>query len=250
MGEYEDFVKKFKREKTTDDCMTPPAVYEAVKDWVKKEWKIDDAVTIVRPFWPGGDYEKYEYPENCIVIDNPPFSIISKIKRFYNDRKIKFFLFAPALTLCSSYDDKTNYIITNARTTYENGATVSTSFITNLPGSKVRICGPLGEIVRAADRNAGTTKELPKYEYPENVTSAARLGKLARGSVDFAFETCEIHKVSKLDAQKGKAIFGGGFLISDQAAERLREAERRERFELSETEKEIIDRLTKQSEER
>lgn len=95
-----------------------------------------------------------------------------------------------------------------------------------------------------------TTKELPKYEYPKNVTSAARLGKLARGSIDFAFETCEIHKVTKLDAQKGKAIFGGGFLISDQAAERLREAGRIERFELSETEKEIIDRLTKQSEER
>ena len=30
MGEYEDFVKKFKREKTTDDSMTPPAVYDAV----------------------------------------------------------------------------------------------------------------------------------------------------------------------------------------------------------------------------
>ena len=35
---YEGFVEKFKPKKTTDDCYTPPAVYEAVKDWVVKEY--------------------------------------------------------------------------------------------------------------------------------------------------------------------------------------------------------------------
>ena len=30
---YEEFVEKFKPKKTTDDCMTPPEIYEVVKDW-------------------------------------------------------------------------------------------------------------------------------------------------------------------------------------------------------------------------
>lgn len=43
--------------------------------------------TIVRPFWPGGDYEDFDYPTGCVVIDNPPFSILSKIVRFYEDHR-------------------------------------------------------------------------------------------------------------------------------------------------------------------
>lgn len=34
---YEEFVDKFKPKKTTDDCYTPGAIYEAVKDWAIKE---------------------------------------------------------------------------------------------------------------------------------------------------------------------------------------------------------------------
>ena len=34
---YEEFVDKFKPKKTTDDCYTPCAIYEAVKDWAIKE---------------------------------------------------------------------------------------------------------------------------------------------------------------------------------------------------------------------
>ena len=50
---YEEFVEKFKPKKTTDDCYTPPAVYEAVKDWAVKEYDIEGK-EIVRPFYPGG----------------------------------------------------------------------------------------------------------------------------------------------------------------------------------------------------
>ena len=32
--DYDAFVGKFKPKKTTDDCYTPPAVYEAVRGWV------------------------------------------------------------------------------------------------------------------------------------------------------------------------------------------------------------------------
>lgn len=32
--DYDGFVEKFKPKKTTDDCYTPPLVYEAIADWV------------------------------------------------------------------------------------------------------------------------------------------------------------------------------------------------------------------------
>ena len=95
---YEGFVEKFKPKKTTDDCYTPPAVYQAVHDYVKETYNLPDDTLVLRPFYPGGDYESVEYPEGCIVIDNPPFSIFSKIVDFYTKIGFRFFLFAPALT--------------------------------------------------------------------------------------------------------------------------------------------------------
>lgn len=90
--EYDAFTEKFKPKKTTDDCYTPPLVYDAIRDWACSEYGIDPAC-IVRPFYPGGDYERFDYPDACVVLDNPPFSILSKICEFYIDRGIAFFLF-------------------------------------------------------------------------------------------------------------------------------------------------------------
>ena len=59
--DYEGFLDKFEPKKTTDDCYTPPAVYQAVKDWVLKEYAVDPSAPIIRPFVPGGDFEKCEY---------------------------------------------------------------------------------------------------------------------------------------------------------------------------------------------
>ena len=105
------------------------------------------------------------------------------------------------------------------------------------------------EKLKRVDKETNKGKELPVYDYPGNVTSAARLQKLARGSVDIEFRETEIHKISKLEKQKS-AIFGSGYLISDKAAERLREAERIKSFELSEKEKAIIVELNNRSSEK
>jgi hypothetical protein len=94
LQDYDEFVEKFKPKLTTDECYTPDSVYEAVKTWVVKEYGLDGC-EVVRPFWPGGDYENLDYPDGCVVIDNPPFSILSKIKGFYNEHRVKYFLFAP-----------------------------------------------------------------------------------------------------------------------------------------------------------
>lgn len=69
---YEEFVDKFKPKKTTDDCYTPQYIYEAVKDWAVNEYGLQGR-EIVRPFYPGGDYENYTYPENGVVIDTRLF---------------------------------------------------------------------------------------------------------------------------------------------------------------------------------
>lgn len=80
--EYNEFLDKFEPKKTTDDCYTPGEVYDVIADWVASKYAISrDA--FVRPFYPGGDYQHYEYPDGCVVVDNPPFSILSEIVSFY-----------------------------------------------------------------------------------------------------------------------------------------------------------------------
>lgn len=40
---YQQFVDKFKPKKTTDDCYTPPEIYDALAQWVSNEYGIDRA---------------------------------------------------------------------------------------------------------------------------------------------------------------------------------------------------------------
>ena len=124
--EYEAFVDKFRPKLTTDDCYTPPEVYDVIRDWVLTEYGLEH-VQIVRPFWPGGNYEQFEYPDGCLVLDNPPFSILTKICRYYLDRGIRFFLFAPSLTcLCgSSVATRMNHIVCDSNIIYENSETLT-----------------------------------------------------------------------------------------------------------------------------
>lgn len=133
---YEDFVGKFQPKKTTDDCYTPPTIYEIIKDWACKEYGIDPT-KIVRPFYPGGDYEEFDYAPDAVVLDNPPFSILSQICEFYLGRKIPFFLFAPSLTAFAGKRVcmRMNHIICDCQIVYENGAVVKTSFVTSFGGA-------------------------------------------------------------------------------------------------------------------
>lgn len=223
---YEEFVEKFKPKKTTDDCITPPEVYEVVKGWACRECGISQD-SIVRPFWPGGDYENFNYPDGCVVLDNPPFSILSKICKFYLDRNIPFFLFAPSLTTFSARSEfmRMNHVICGAVIEYENGARVSTSFFTSFGEGTVAQTAPdlFREINAAVDAlRRVKTKELPKYEYPDHIVTAALLGKYSRYGVNWKIRKSDCVRVSSLDAQKeiGKAIFGGGLLLSEEQAKK------------------------------
>mgnify|MGYP005910645265 CR=1 FL=1 len=227
--DYDGFVEKFKPKKTTDDCYTPPEIYDVVADYVTERFGIDRA-DMVRPFYPGGDFENFEYPDGCCVVDNPPFSILQRIKRFYLDNGIPFFLFCPSLTAFSgSMATKLTAIVCNSNITYANGAVVRTAFVTNMGGDIVaESCPELGDRINAKMKEIKKrdTVALPKYEYPDEVLTAAKLQWLAAHHTPFQVRRSDCIRISKLEAQGSKSIFGGGLLLSERAAAERAAAER------------------------
>jgi len=229
--EYQEFLDKFEAKHTTDDCYTPEKVYGAVKDWVADEYQIDPK-DFVRPFYPGGDYQKEKYKARSIVVDNPPFSILAQIIKWYTEHDVKFFLFAPALTVFSSAAASASILCTGIPIIYANGANVATSFVTNLEDGEVRAktAPTLYETVnRAVDEVlAETRKELPVYSYPDYVATAAMLNKYSKYGIEYTITKAESVPIDALDSQKeeGKTIFGKGLLLAERAAAERAAAER------------------------
>jgi hypothetical protein len=253
MGEcdafYDAFVEKFKVKKTTDDCYTPPYVYAAILDWVRSEYGI--TCEIVRPFFPGGDYEHYSYPQDCVVVDNPPFSIMAKILNFYNERGIKFFLFAPHLTLFSNQATK---IVTASDIIYENGARVSTSFYSNLEDDDLymRTAPKLAKAIEES-QNSAKKDNKAKMLFPSYLVNAARFGRIFCKTVDFRLLRSECVFVRQFC---GQSLYGGGIIMNQErtaqmleekhkADEKSKADEKRKELELQPTPQEqyLIDKL-------
>ena len=211
---YENFVKKFEYKKTSDDCYTPPAIFDAVKEHVNEYYCNLQNYNILRPFKPGGDYLKEKYTKNTLVLDNPPFSLYSKIVKNYIQMNVKFFLFAPALTLFLNNVD-VNYIITNTNIIYENGAKIKTSFCTNLPtGGRVVLDGVLAEKIKAAELK----KNVPaKMQKPAGIYSAADLLKYVRTGDRLILEGSQTY-IKKINDKK---IFGLGLQFTDDDTKKL-----------------------------
>lgn len=253
---YDEFVKKFEAKKTTDDCYTPPAVYDAVKAWAVKEYGINEA-KIVRPFYPGGDYENYDYSGGAVALDNPPFSLVSKIVDFYQERNVPFFLFCPGLTFFSTMVGRPEItgIVIDVGIIYENGANVPTCFLTNLDDANmVRTAPDLDRKIKEIQESEKVG--LPKYTYPNEVVTASRLKKLTKAGTTITIPKNGGHMIRRLDVQKPikKGIYGAGMLINSEraqefaaAAERAAAeqaaAERAHVFKLSESERAIINEL-------
>ena len=219
--EYQEFLKKFEAKKTTDDCYTPDNIYHAVRDWAVDKYEIGNA-PIVRPFYPGGDFKSEKYPAECVVIDNPPFSIISEICEWYTSKRINFFLFAPTLTLLGIMRGSANYVACGCTVVYENGASVNTSFVTNMGGNKIVAAADLRGILDGENKKnlKKLHRELPKYSYPDEVLTATMLCYMTAHGVSLEIGGSDAHFIRALDAQKasGKGLFGSGFLLSEKAA--------------------------------
>ena len=246
---YDEFVDKFKQKLTTDDCYTPQPVYDAILKWVRENIPGVNPAKIVRPFFPGGDYTKTDqYPDGCFVLDNPPFSILADIVRFYCEHGIRFFIFAPSLTLFTARGSDVTYIVTDSDIEYENGAKVRTGFITNaLEGVRVWLCPELSDAVEEAQADEDKTKQ--GFVYPDNIITAAILGKIVKRGISLKIrkESCEPISESDSAKEQGRGLYGGGFIISDGAAAERAAAERAAatRLLLSPREKGIIERLNK-----
>ena len=258
--DYESFLAKFADSpKTTDDCFTPQDVYQAVVDYVGTIIDMSDKV-VLRPFFPGGDYENAEYPYNGIVIDNPPFSMFLPIVKFYTARKIPFFLFGPGMTIVWASKYCTVLCINN-NIVFENGAKVACNFASNLFGDTVAMTAPrLSQAIAACPSQIIKPKNA-QYAYPDNMLCVSDLQAICKGGVDFAVSREETHMIDKMDLHPKKCnIFGTRFLVSDDVVERKKKALEKSKEEqvkeqakagtfvniqLSDREQKIIDRLNK-----
>lgn len=182
---YDAFIEKFNKPKgshklTTDDCYTPQDVYEIVLEWVINKYNLLNDVKIVRPFYPGGDYKEFDYPADCVVVDNPPFSILANIRKWYIKQGIKYFLFCPTLTsLYKKHEDC--LVITEKKITYTNGAMVNTSFATNLDDKNAIVTAlDLSLLLKQAKSQEVKSSRRIKKKYPKNLVNLATLGSIVR----------------------------------------------------------------------
>lgn len=226
---YREFTDKFKPRKTTDDCYTPDAVYDVVAQYVADRYGLNQE-HFVRPFWPGADYREFPVPDGGAIVDDPPFSILSKIVKDLSERKVPYFLFAPTLTILGLTNLGAACIIVDARITYANGAVVNTSFVTNLDDCLVRSDPYLRIKIEKADseNKKRDKKELPKYEYPPNILTASDVGCLSKRGVEYVLNRQSAVFIRNIEQMRraGKNIFGGAFLLSTSAAAEKAAAEK------------------------
>ena len=249
--DYESFIAKFAdNPKTTDDCFTPRDVYEAVVEYVGTVIDMTDK-QILRPFFPGGDYENAEYPDDGVVIDNPPFSIFTKCCAFYTMHHIPFFLFGPGLTIASCCKYCTAVIIYD-QIVFENGAKVKCNFASNLFGDTMIMTAPLLNDLIASSPSQNVKANLAKYRYPDEILSVSDMQTICRGGIDFAVSRKECEIIRDLDMHpSGGGLFGDHFILSkkmgaEKEAARLRAQEAARLatpINLSSRELKIVERL-------
>ena len=223
--DYDSFVDKFELKKTTDDCYTPADVFQIVLNYVNEKCDLSGK-KIIRPFYPGGDYEAIDYQPNHVVIDNPPFSIISKICKFYINNNVSFFLFAPHLTLFGSDLDLT-HIVVSADITYQNNAKVKTSFLSNMFGD-AKIIGDAELYQKFKILNDSKKANLPKYEYPDHIATVSNIAFMVEKGISITINKKSTKHCRGLASQKphNKVIYGSGFLLSEKAAAEKAAAEK------------------------
>lgn len=162
-----------------------------------------------------------------------------------------------------SRHDGVCYVPCGGSVTYENGAEVGTSFVTNLETDLIVRTAPALEAAmrQANDENLGK-KQFPKYSYPPEVITSAMVARWCSRGVDFRLLREDAARISALDAQRleGKGIYGSGFLLSENATRDAETAEREAEavpadgiehvWELSERERDIIAGLGKNDDDR
>ena len=254
--DYDAYVAKFAdAPRTTDDTYTPADVYEAVIGWLSEKGKITGGTPIIRPFYPGGDFEGADYPPGCAVIDNPPFSIVAKVCKWYACRGIGFFLFCPALT-SARLSEFCTLVQIGVPIRFENGARIPVAFASNMLGSAAAIAaGDLTQKIEGCKSQKNDAKEIRKMQWPDEIVTVSTLRSIAAGGGTFELDRRDSVMVTKAG---GEAIFGGVWLSAKAAEakaarvsaeakrEAAKEAAKAVKVELLPSEKETFERLCKE----
>lgn len=218
--DYQTFIDKFKPKLTTDDCLTPPEVYNAVLEWINDNICSLEGKRILRPFYPGGNFTAEEYTPDTVVIDNPPFSFFAKIQSWYNERNIKYFLFSPGLTAFNSNRGMNTTVLIGNPVIFSNGAKVNIAFKTNMADDTAIILSPtLDNAIKEAQQQ--NKSNAPKLVWPDNIQNSARLkAYIKRLRSDYKIQHEECVFTSKAC---GRSIFGGGVYLNSRHTSALTE---------------------------
>lgn len=193
---------------SSDECYTPQGVYDIVLKYAHTLARFSDK-NVLRPFYPNGDYQAENY-KGKIVVDNPPFSKMAEIVKFYVANNIKFLLFANHLTLFNVARYATA-IVVNAAVSYENKKRVATSFITNLcsPDIKVIVEPSLRYEIKEYYKPSTTAKST---QLDPDIVTANKLG-LENIKQRFIINASDIKGYVHNNPSNNKAIFGGGYQV-------------------------------------
>ena len=226
---YKYCVKNGRNINSTDECYTPPAVYDTVLDYAVDRYNLQGK-HVVRPFIPGGDYQRYVYDKNDVVIDNPPFSITTKIAKWYIDRNIPFFLFVNGLygvSLSRGLHGKATVIVTNANVSFPYKDTekrIKLGFVTNLEPKNIIIRGD----ATLTNRLNGlvTKKSFKRFHYPDNFLKNNDILTALQRNVELQLTTDNCLFEDNLDYHKSQRVrvFGGGYLVDDKLYEEFKES--------------------------
>lgn len=214
---------------STDECYTPPAVYDTVLDYAIKRYQLKGK-HIVRPFIPGGDYQKYVYAKNDVVVDNPPFSMTTKITKWYIDHNIPFFLFINCLygvSLSRGLHGKATVIVTDAPVSFYNKGSekrIKLGFVTNLEPKNIIIRGD----VTLTNRLNGLVKKksFKRFHYPANFLKNNDILSALQRNVELKLTTDNCLFEDNLDYHKAQQVkvFGGGYLVNDKLYNEFKES--------------------------
>ena len=244
---------------STDECYTPPAVYDTVLDYAVDRYGLQDK-HIVRPFIPGGDYQRYVYDENDVVIDNPPFSMTTKITKWYINHDIPFFLFINGLygvSLSRGLHGKATVIVTNANVSFYNKGSekrIKLGFVTNLEPKNIIIRGDATLTKRL--NGLVKKKSFKRFHYPENFLKNNDILAALQRNVELKLTTDNCLFEDNLDYHKAQmhakpqrfGVFGGGYLVNDKLYDEFKESLKQDLpgtycVTLSTREKKLIEQL-------
>lgn len=243
---------------TLDECYTSPEVYDTVLKYAVERYHLQGK-HVVRPFVPSGNYQHYVYDKNDVVIDNPPFSMTTKITKWYINHDIPFFLFINgqyAVSLSRGLHGKATVIATNANVSFyheSNNKVIKMGFVTNLEPKDIVL---RGDVALTNKLNSLVKKKsLNKFKYPKNIIRNSDVLTAIHRGVELQLTTNNCLFEDRLDYHKEhklSGIVGGCYLVDDNVYNEYKVSMEKvpphtHHVVLSEREKAIVEKLNKRS---